>query len=77
MALDQCFMEHALHGHAVNPDTGRIAQYPELSQCSEGELWIESNMNEWGRLMKGHQTMASGTDTLKFIARHELSLIHI
>ena len=63
------FIHHALHGYAVNPDTGEIAQYPELSKCSEGKLWEESNMDEWGRLMNGHDTMAKGTNTLKFIPR--------
>ena len=61
------FVHQALHGYAVNPDTGKIAQYPELSKCSEGKLWEESNMDKWGRLMNGHATMASGTNTLKFI----------
>ena len=66
-AVQETFIHHALHGYAVNPDTGRIAQYPELSQCSEGALWEESNMDEWGRLMNGHQNMKTGTNTLKFI----------
>ena len=70
--LQDAFLHNALHGHAVNPDTGKIAQYKELSQCSEGPLWTGSSMNEWGRLMKGHQTMASGTDTFKFIARMQI-----
>ena len=24
------------HGTAVNPDTGRVAEYPKLSRCSDG-----------------------------------------
>ena len=27
--------EFALHGNAFNPDTGQIADYVELSKCSE------------------------------------------
>jgi len=66
-------LHHAFHGHAVNPDTGKIAQYPELRKSSEGALWEASNMDEWGRLMKGHQTMSDGyTDTLKFIAKKDI-----
>ena len=28
----------ALHGNASNPNTGQLAEYRELSQCSEGHL---------------------------------------
>jgi hypothetical protein len=43
----------ALLGTAVNPDTGKIAEYKELSQCSEGPLWQASNAKENGRLTQG------------------------
>jgi hypothetical protein len=37
------FYDHfALHGNAFNPDTGQLADYLELSHCSEGQLWIDS-----------------------------------
>lgn len=26
-----------LHGTAINPDTGNVAEYPELSQCRDGQ----------------------------------------
>jgi hypothetical protein len=59
---------YAFHGNAFNPDTGKIADYLELSKCSEGELWIESCKDEFGRLCQGHGTaMPSGTDTMFFI----------
>jgi hypothetical protein len=63
------FTEHfALHGNATNPDTGRIADYLELSKCSEGALWIESCKDEFGRLCQGHGSdMPSGTETMFFI----------
>jgi hypothetical protein len=57
---DSTQLEHsALHGHAVNPDTGKIADFEELSQCSEGALWHESNCQEIGRL--------GTSNTIKFI----------
>jgi len=63
------FEDHyALHGNAFNPDTGLIADYLELSRCSEGALWIESCKDEFGRLCQGHGTaMPTGTNTMFFI----------
>jgi hypothetical protein len=56
----------ALHGHAINPDTGRIAEYRELSQCSEGAIWQASNADEIGRLAQGFGAI-KGTNTIFFI----------
>jgi hypothetical protein len=42
------FDHFALHGNAFNPDTGQLADYIELSKCSEGALWIESCKDEFG-----------------------------
>jgi hypothetical protein len=63
------FTEHfALHGNAFNPDTGQLADYLELSRCSEGSLWIDSCKDEFGRLCRGHgNDMKSGTETMFFI----------
>jgi len=36
----------AYHSNAFNPDTQQIAQYFELSKCSEGHLWVESRIWE-------------------------------
>lgn len=58
---------NALHGHAINQDTGTIAEYAELSTSSNREQWIEAMTDEIGRLMKGHQKMIGGSDTMKFI----------
>ena len=58
----------ALHGHAINPDTGKIAEYRELSQCSEGAIWQNSNCEEIGRLAQGYGTI-KGTNTIHFIRR--------
>ena len=60
-------MQHcALHGHAINPDTGNIADYRELSQCSDGPIWHASNADEIGRLAQGYGTV-KGTNTIVFI----------
>lgn len=56
----------ALHGNAFNPDTGQLAEYPELSRSSEGSLWQASNAEEIGRLAQGYGTQA-GTNTIFFI----------
>jgi len=55
-----------LHGNAFNPDTGTIAEYRELSQCSEGDLWQASNAEEIGRLAQGFGDV-KGTNTMFFI----------
>ena len=60
----------ALHGNAFNPDTGKIAQYPELSRCSEGPLWQRGNSQEIGRLAQGLGELdptIKGTNTMFFI----------
>ena len=60
-------MHYALHGNAFNPDTGQLAEYPELSRSSDGPKWIDSMTDEFGRLCQGHQNMPTGTDTMFFI----------
>ena len=69
--LDNDPYDHwALHGTAINPDTGRVAEYDELSKCSEGAQWIQSNIEEFGRLAQGlgpDSAMPHGTDTIRFI----------
>jgi hypothetical protein len=42
------------NGHfALHEDAGKIAEHPELSQCSDGDLWQQSNAEEIGRLAQG------------------------
>ena len=60
------YQHFALHGHAINPDTGMIAEYRELSQCSEGAIWQASNADEIGRLAQGFGAI-KGTNTIFFI----------
>ena len=62
------FSHFALHGNAFNPDTGKIAEYRELSQCSEGPLWQNSNAEEIGRLAQGYGAI-KGTNTMFFIKK--------
>ena len=60
----------AYHGMAVNPDTGHIAEYPKLSQYSNGVHWIKSNRDEIGCLAQGlgpDSHMPKGTDMIFFI----------
>jgi len=59
-------IQYALLGHAINPDTGKIAEYRELSNCSEGHLWQASNAEEIGRLAQGYGSV-KGTNTMFFI----------
>jgi hypothetical protein len=65
----------ALHGTAINPDTGNISEYRELSKCSEGQAWKESNIEEIGRMFQGlgkDSPMPSGTNTMHFIHKHQI-----
>jgi len=60
----------ALHGTAINPDTGRIAEYQELAQCSDGAHWSNSMADEFGRLCQGRgkdSHMPTGTNTMFFV----------
>jgi len=61
-----CLSFFALHGNAFNPDTGELAEYKELSQCSDGALWREANATEIHRLAQGNGTIP-GTNTMFFI----------
>jgi hypothetical protein len=63
----------ALLGHAINPDTGMLADYKELSNSSDGPLWRAGNADEIGRLCDGHgKDMPTGTKTMRFIAHHQV-----
>ena len=53
----------AFHGNAFNPDTSKLAENRELSQCSEGPLWQCSNAEEIGPLAQGHGAQ-KGTNTM-------------
>jgi hypothetical protein len=64
---------YALHGNAINPDTGLVASYDELAKSSEGPLWVEGCADEMGRLFRGRgkdSSMPTGTETLFAIPFH-------
>jgi hypothetical protein len=64
-----------MHGTAINPDTGVIAEYRKLGTCSDGAHWQASNDEEIGRMFQGLETasdMPTGTNTLFFIDRSQI-----
>lgn len=61
----------AYHGNAFNPDTGKIAEYPELRKSSEVPLWEAANAEEIGRLAQGYGDVA-GTNTIFFISKDKI-----
>ena len=52
--------QYTFFGNAINPDTGKLAEYLELSKSTRGPLWIDGMTLEIGKLL--------GTETMKFIA---------
>lgn len=69
---DDTAVQHvALHGNALNPDTGLVAKYPELIRSSSGAKWIKSNDDEIHRLAQGHNEI-HGTNTIFFVPRSVL-----
>jgi hypothetical protein len=65
----------ALHGTAINPDSGAIAEYRELSKYSDGHHWQTSNEEEVGRMFQSlgpASDMPTGTNTLFFINRDQV-----
>jgi hypothetical protein len=65
----------AWHGTAINPDTGKVPEYKELSSSFDGAQWDEANGEEIGRLFRGlgpNSTMIEGTNTLFFIHQHQV-----
>lgn len=51
--------QYAFFGNAINIDTGKPAEYLELSRSSRGPLWIDGMSLEIGKLL--------GTETVRFI----------
>ena len=53
---------------AINPDTGKLSEYPTLLKSSDGNHWEESCCQEIGRLAQGYlPEMPQGTNTMHFI----------
>jgi hypothetical protein len=66
---------YAMHGTAVNPNTGGITEHKELSTCSDGNLWQASNADESGHMFQGlgpDSYMPTGTNTLFFIDKKNI-----
>jgi hypothetical protein len=59
---------------AVHPDTGRLAEYKDLSTSSQGARWKLGMSKEFGRLFQGYKSPTAehdtkGTDTCEFITK--------
>ena len=68
-------IHYCLHGTAINPDTGTIADYAELSTSRDGPAWIASMTDEFGRLCQGlgpNSDMPTGSETMFFIPKHSI-----
>lgn len=61
---------------AIHCDTGDLAEYKQLLLSSDGDLWILSNVQEYGRLFQGCPPagipISEGTNTCRFIKRSEV-----
>jgi Reverse transcriptase (RNA-dependent DNA polymerase) len=62
---------------AINPDTGKHAEYMELATSSTGERWQLGMAKELGRLFQGYQSTeqghtVQGTNTCQFIAPQDI-----
>jgi len=62
------------HAHkAINPDTGQLAELPELLKCSTGKRWNRANGLEWGRLSNGFPPeLPQGSNAIRFIAYKDI-----
>ena len=68
-------IHYCLHGSAINPDTGKSAEYRELLKSSASPLWAAANGNEIGRLFQGLgklSDMPSGSNCCYFIPKHKI-----
>jgi hypothetical protein len=85
MATDSGHSQHTLKtaspthhtdvsGTAINKDTGKRAEYKELTQSTEGPRWKIAMCKELGRLFQGHKCSqqehdTKGTDTCQIIRK--------
>ena len=52
---DRAPMPEGFAYKAFNPDTGLLAEYPELKRSSVGHIWENGMCNELGRLFQGYE----------------------
>ena len=61
---------------AINVDTGKLTEYRQLLQSSQGHLWVRGGCEEWARLAQGLPTegipIEAGTNTIRFISYNEV-----
>ena len=59
--------------HVISEDTGELLTHQKALKGKNGQTWIISTSNEWGRLMKGVGTrMKKGTETIFPIHRNKV-----
>jgi hypothetical protein len=64
-----------MHGTTVNPGTDGIAEYKELSTCSNRNLWQASNADKIGGMFQGlgpGSYMPTCTNTLFFVDKKDI-----
>ena len=60
----------------LNPVTGNMMEYRHLiADPATREVWEKLSANEFGRLMKGLKGGIQGTETMKFIQKHEVPYV--
>jgi Reverse transcriptase (RNA-dependent DNA polymerase) len=63
----------AFYGHAIDPDTKKLAEFRELIQSSDAHHWWEGMEDEFGRLMDGtDRDPNGGTKTMEFVKKMDI-----
>ena len=63
---------------AVQPDTGKLVNFPKLFNSTESSKWWKGKSNEIGRLAQGFKSNdVKGTETLYFIFKHKIPKVKI
>ena len=68
-------MENEVHEAlaVMDAETGEVFNYRKLMQSSKHkETWSKSSANEFGRLANGVSGRIKGTNTIKFIHKHNV-----
>jgi Reverse transcriptase (RNA-dependent DNA polymerase) len=63
----------AFYGHAIDPDTKKLAEFRELINSSDAPHWWKGMEDEFGRLMDGtDEEPTGGTNTMEFVKRADI-----